>query len=94
MWSELVLSKCSGRNTVALGEHSGALLRFRDGRVTTREIARALILPRTLPSGIARLAGTRAHNGDLHPWRARELSHGGPGRPIIDRQIICRCRGY
>ena len=60
MWSELVLSKYSGRNTDALGEHSGALLRFRDGSVTTREIARALILPRTLPSGIARLAAERA----------------------------------
>lgn len=60
MWSELVLSKYSGRNTDALGEHSGGLLRFRDGSVTTREIARALILPRALPSGIARLAAERA----------------------------------
>ena len=56
MWSELVLSKYSGRNTDALGEHSGALLRFRDGSVTTREIARALILPLILSFEISPLA--------------------------------------
>ena len=56
MWSELVLSKYSGRNTDALGEHSGGLLRFRDGSVTTREIARASILPLILSFEISPLA--------------------------------------
>ncbi len=69
MWSELVLSKCSGNNTAAPVEHNGALLRFRDGCVTTREIAGTLILP-LIPSSVmsppaarARRAATSIHGG-------------------------------
>jgi len=67
MCSELVLSKCSGKNTDAPVEHSGALLRFRDGSVTTREIADALIPHHFFPLSCSP-ALTARHN-------FREISH-------------------